>query len=91
MLAGGGIGPFAGGAGAGFGSGEADIEAAAGRVVDIARQPVAAVASAVGKIMAAHGLGMARERLRQFGGLTGHERLLMPRRDQRCGPAGGAP
>jgi len=61
MLARGGIGPMAGRAGSGLRPGEPNIEAAAGRVVDVADDPVAALAAAVGEIIAAHGLGMARE------------------------------
>jgi hypothetical protein len=41
--------------------GEADIEAAAGRVVNVAREPVTTAAAAIGEIVAAHGLGMTRE------------------------------
>ena len=95
IFAGRGIGPLTCGAGAVLRPREPDIEAAAGRVVDIAHEPVATVAAAVGEIVTAHGLGMAREVLRQFGGLTGHERLLMPLRvprfrGDRCGRADDA-
>ncbi len=73
MLAGGGVGPFAGGAGTGLRSRETDIEAAAGGVPNIAHQPVAAVAAAVGKIVAADAFGIAREAPRQIGGPAGHD------------------
>ena len=43
-----------------------DEHRAAGRVPDVADQPVAAVATAVGEIVAAHRLGLAREAMRQF-------------------------
>src|SRR3546814_16934415 len=79
MLAGGGVGPFAGRAGTGLWSRETDIEAAAGGVPNIAHQPIAAVAAAVGKVVAADGLGIAREAPRQVGGLAGHDSLPSPR------------
>ena len=72
MLAGGGISPFAGGAFPAVRSNEADEQAAAGRVPDVADQPVATPAAAVGEIMAAHGLGITREAARQVGGLRRH-------------------
>ena len=40
--------------------------------LDIADQPVAALAAAVGEIVAAHRLGIARETVRQFGGVARH-------------------
>jgi hypothetical protein len=67
MLAGRGIGPFAGGAGTGVRAVEANIEAAAWRVRDIAGDPVAALAASVGEISAAHRLGITREAARQIG------------------------
>ncbi len=67
------ISPFAGGARTGLRSRETDIEAAAGRVPDIAHQPVMAVAAAVGKVVAADGLGVAREAPRQLGGPAGYD------------------
>ena len=69
MLAGRGVGPFAGGALAGFRSCQPDEHGAAGRVPDVADQPVAALAATVGEIVAAHRLGIARETVRQFGGV----------------------
>ena len=72
MLAGRGIGPFAGGAGADVGAVKPDIEAAARRVHDVAGDPVMAAAASVGEIVAAHGLGVAREAARQIGGLADH-------------------
>ena len=62
------IGPFSGRAGAGIGTGEPHIEAAARRVHDIAGDPVMAPAASVGEVMTAHGLGVAREAARQIGG-----------------------
>ena len=61
------FGPFAGGAGTVVGSVQADIEAAARRVLDVADDPVAARTASVGEVMAAHGLGIAREAARQLG------------------------
>src|SRR3984893_2726424 len=72
MLAGGGIGPFAGGAGAVIAALQADIKAAARRVHRVAGDPVAARAGAVREVMAAHGLGIAREAARQIGGGADH-------------------
>ena len=67
MLAGRGVGPFAGGALAGFRPVQPDEHGAARRVADVADQPVAALAAAVGEIVAAHRLGLARETVRQIG------------------------
>ena len=72
MLAGGGIGPFAGGAGTVIGTLQPDIEAAARRVLDIADDPVAARAASFGEVVTAHGLGIAREAARQIGGCADH-------------------
>ena len=72
MLASGGILPFAGGALSAGRTAEAHEQAAAGRVGDIADQPVTAFAAAVGEIMTAHRLGIAREPVRQFGGIERH-------------------
>ena len=69
MLAGGGIGPFTGRAFAGVWSSQTDEEAAAGCVLDVADEPIAAFTSAVREIVAAHRLGIARETVRQFSGL----------------------
>ena len=41
-------------------------------VADIADQPVAALPPAVGEVVAAHRLGIARETVRQIGGLMAH-------------------
>ena len=68
MLAGGGVGPFAGGALAAVGTAQTHEETAAGRVGDIADQPVAALAMAVGEVVAAHRLGIARETMGQICG-----------------------
>ena len=72
MLAGGGISPFAGGAFPAVRSNEANEQAAAGRVPDVADDPVATPAVAVGEVMAAHDLGITREAARQVGGLRRH-------------------
>src|SRR5207244_4265957 len=72
VLAGGGVGPFAGGAGTGFGAVKPDIEAAARRIHDVAGDPVTAAAASVGEIVAAHRLGIAREAARQIAGLADH-------------------
>jgi hypothetical protein len=72
MLAGGGVGPFAGRALAAVGAAQPDIETAAGRVVGVADQPVAAFALAAGEIVAAHRLCLAREAARELGGALGH-------------------
>ena len=67
MLAGGGVGPFACCPPPGLGASQAHIEAAAWRVLDIADEPVAALAAAVRQIAAADRLGIAREAARQVG------------------------
>ena len=74
VLAGRGIGPFAGGARTIIGAVQPDIKTAARRVLDIADDPVAARTTSVGEIVAAHGLGIARETARQIGGelITDH-------------------
>ncbi len=64
--------PLAGGTLAGFRSSQPDEEGAPRRVADIADQPVAAFSPAAGKVMAAHRLGIARETVRQIGGLMAH-------------------
>jgi hypothetical protein len=72
MFAGRRVGPFASGALAGFRSSEPDEEGAPRRVTDVANQPVAAFSPAVGEVVAAHRLGIAREMERQIGGLMAH-------------------
>ena len=72
MLAGRRVGPFASGALARFGSSQPDEQGAPWRVADIANQPVAALPPAVGEVMTAHRLGIAREPVRQFGGVERH-------------------
>ena len=66
------VGPFPGGALAGFRSFQPDEQGAAGRIPHVADQPVAALAATVGEIMTAHRLGIARETVRQFGGIERH-------------------
>jgi hypothetical protein len=68
MLAGRGVGPFAGRTRTGIGSGKPHIEAAPRRVHDIANNPVTAAAMPVREVMTAQGLGVAREAARQIGG-----------------------
>ena len=68
MLAGCGIRPMPGCAGTVIWTLQPDIEALSRRVLNIADDPVAARAVSFGKIVAAHGLGIAREAARQIGG-----------------------
>lgn len=63
------FGPFAGSALAAVRPLQANEQAAAGRVRDIADQPVAALAATVGEVVAAHRLGITRETVGQCGGL----------------------
>jgi hypothetical protein len=72
MLAGGGVGPFAGGAAAGFGSLESDEHRAARCVAHVADEPITALAPAIEEIMTAHRLGFARETVRQVGSIARH-------------------
>ena len=72
MLAGRRVRPFASGALAASGPRAADEEGAPRRVVDVANQPVATLPPAVGEVVAAHRLGIARETVRQIGGLMAH-------------------
>jgi hypothetical protein len=72
MLIGRRIGPLAGRALAEVWSFQPDEKGAPWRVADIADQPVAAYASAIGKVVAAHRLGLACETVRQIGGLMVH-------------------
>jgi chorismate-pyruvate lyase len=73
VLAGRGIGPFAGGAGTGIGAAQPYIEAAAGGVHDVAGDPVMAATAPLGEIMMAHRLGVAREAARQIASLADHD------------------
>ncbi len=66
------VGPFASGALAGVRSFQPDEKGAPWRVADIADQPVAAFSSAVGEVVAARRLGIARETVRQIGSLMAH-------------------
>jgi hypothetical protein len=72
MLAGGGVSPFAGGALSAVRSCEANEQAAAWRVGNVADDPVATPAAAVGEVAAAHRLGITRETARQVGSLRRH-------------------
>ena len=65
MLAGGGVGPFAGRPFRRLL--EPDEHGAARRVAHVAHQPVAAFAPSGGEVVAAHRLGVARETVGQFG------------------------
>ena len=70
VLAGGGVGPFAGRP---LGRLlEPDEHRAARRVAHVADQPIAALTAAVGEIVAAYRFGLARETVRQFGSVAGH-------------------
>ena len=66
MFAGGGVGPFAGGAPAAVRTVEPDEQAASWCVGNVADQPIASFAMAVGEIVAAHRLGIARETVGQI-------------------------
>jgi len=68
MIAGRGIGPFAGRARARVRTGKPHIEAAARGVHDIAGGPIMPLAMPVREVMTAHGLRGAREAARQLGG-----------------------
>src|SRR5260370_28715114 len=61
MIAGGGVGPFAGGTLAALRPLQPHEQAAAVRVRDIADQPIAALAATVGEIAAAHHPSLSRE------------------------------
>ncbi len=70
VLAGGGIGPFAGWTlGQLF---QPDEHGTAWRIAGVADQPIAAFAPAIGEIVAAYRFGLARETVRQFGSVAGH-------------------
>ncbi len=70
MLAGGRIGPFAGGTLAGFGSGQPDEHAPAGCAFDIADQPIATLSASFGQIMTANAFGIAGKPAREVGCLV---------------------
>ena len=72
MFAGRRVGPFAGRALASLRPAQPDKEGAPWRIVDVANQPVAALPLAVGEVAAAHRLGIARETVRQIGGVIAH-------------------
>jgi len=71
MLARRGVGPFADRAWAL----QSDKQAAARRVADVANQPVAARAAAIGEIMPAHCVRFTRKTARQLGGRARHARV----------------
>ena len=72
MFAGRRVGPFACRTLARLRSSQPDEEGAPWCVADIPDQPVAAFPPAVGEVVAAHRLGIARETVRQIGGLMAH-------------------
>ena len=72
MLAGRRVRPFAGRTLAGLRSSQPDEERPPWCVADISDQPVAALSPAIGEVVAAHRLGIARETVRQIGGLMAH-------------------
>src|SRR3546814_1156136 len=75
MFARGGIGPFSCGASAGVATLQPDEHGPARRVAGIADQPVATLAAAIRKIVAAHCLGLPPEALRQIGCIVRHRVL----------------
>ena len=72
MFGRGGIGPMPGGAGTGVRSAEPDEHRPAGRIANVAHRPVAALAPAVGQVMAADRLGIAGEAACQFARISRH-------------------
>ena len=72
MFCAGGIRPSPGSTFAGFRSYQPDKERATGCVPDVADEPVPTFAATVGKIVAAHRLGIARETVRQIGDMMAH-------------------
>ena len=72
VIAGRSVSPFAGRTLAGFRPFQPDEQGAAGCIPHVADKPVAALAAAVGEIVAAHRLGIARETVRQVGGIERH-------------------
>jgi hypothetical protein len=66
------IGPMAGSARAVIGTLQADIKAAARRILDIADDPVTARTASLGEVVTAHGLGIARKAARQIASLADH-------------------
>src|SRR5882724_3853129 len=87
-----GISPFAGGALAAVGSFESNEQAASWRIRDVTDQPITAFAATVGEIVAAHRFGIARETVRQFGGLGRHgQSSVTPPAAQRSARADDAP
>ena len=67
MLAGGGVGPFAGRTGAALGSEQAHVHGLSGLVADVPDDPMAPDPPTVGEIVTAHRLGLAREAVCQIG------------------------
>ncbi len=72
MFAGRRVDPFASGALARRRPLQPDEEGAPWRIVDVTNQPIAALPSAAGEVAAAHRLSIARETVRQVGGLMAH-------------------
>jgi hypothetical protein len=68
MLPRSGVGPFSGGTLAIVRAAQADEQAAAARVGDIADQPIAALAMTIGEVVPADRLGNAREAASQVRG-----------------------
>ena len=88
VLAGGGIGPFAGDAFAGRVTSQAHEHRAAGGVPDIADLPVISNPPPVGEIVTAHRLGFPRQTMGQLCCIAGH---VTPPPDRRCVRADSAP
>src|SRR5262245_44021023 len=91
MLPRGRVGPFSGSTLAMVRAAQADEQAAALRVGDIADQPVAALAVSVREIVTANCLGIARETAGQVGGVRRHGCLLTPPPDRRCARSDSGP
>ena len=86
MLAGGGVGPFAGCAAAGLGSAQADVEAPARRVPHVAHEPVGSLAPAIGEVVAADRLRVTGESVRQV--RCGGAHRVIPKRKGPSSPTG---
>ncbi len=86
VLAGRRVGPLAGGARAGAGAMQADVEAAPRRVADVAGEPVAALAASVGQVVAADRLGVLGKAARQVGYRVRHRGLRTEQGPPHRGP-----
>src|SRR6202162_3185408 len=82
------VGPFAGRAPAGTFRFQADEHRSARRIPDVADLPVIADATAVGEIVTAHRLGLAREAMCQLRRIARH---VTPPRDRLCAQSDSIP